>query len=136
MYVLLLLNTIYIPIHVCHYVCFSDSAKEFEALEMCTSAKIKRTCEMVFEQLEAVRSKLVQSQQELEEVQSVSKFIDFLPDQVEKVFNDQHSWSMANVKCDDDPIFNGDPFAELKLWYYKQASEPQETHIPVTNTGK
>lgn len=112
------------------------AAKEFEVLEMCTSAKIKRTCEMVFEQLEAVRAKLAQSQQELEEVQSVSVFSDFLPDKVEKVFNNQHSWSMANVKCDDQPLFDGDPFAELKVWLDKQASEPQETHVPVSDTSK
>lgn len=90
---------------------------------------------MLFEQLETVRAKLVQSQQELEEVQSVPKFIDFLPDQVEKVFHDQHSWSLANLRYDDDPIFDGDSYAELKLWYYNQASEPQETHIPVSDTS-
>lgn len=103
---------------------------------MCTSAKIKRTCEMVFEQLETVRAKLAQSQRELDEVQSVSKFHDFIPEKVEQVFNDQHVWSMANVKCDDDPLFNGDPFADLKLWLDKQASEPQETHVPVSDTSK
>lgn len=112
------------------------AAKEFEALDMCTSAKIKRTCEMVFEQLETIRAKLAQSQRELEEVQSVPKFLDFLPDKVEQVFNDQHSWSMANIKCDDDPLFNGDPFAELKLWLDKQSSEPQETHVPVSDMSK
>lgn len=103
---------------------------------MCTSAKIKRTCEMVFEQLETVRAKLAQSQRELEEVQSVSKITDFLPDKVEQVFNDQHGWSMANVKCDVDPLFNGDPYAELKVWLDKQASEPQETHIPISELSK
>ncbi|XP_025417913.1 helicase domino isoform X3 [Sipha flava] len=112
----------------------TESAKEFEALEMCTSAKIKRTCEMVFEQLETVRAKLAQSQRELEEIQSVSKFIDFLPDKVEQVFNNQHSWSLENVKCDDEPLFNGDPFAELKLWMDKQASESQETPVSVSDT--
>lgn len=112
------------------------AAKEFEALEMCTSAKIKRTCEMVFEQLETVRAKLAQSQRELEEVQSVPKFIDFLPDKVEQVFNDQHGWSTANVKYDDDPLFNGDPFAELKLWLDKEISESQETHVPISDMSK
>ncbi|XP_025194830.1 helicase domino isoform X3 [Melanaphis sacchari] len=112
----------------------TESAKEFEALEMCTSAKIKRTCEMVFEQLETVRAKLAQSQRELDEVQSLSKIHDFIPEKVEQVFNDQHVWSMANIKCDDDPLFNGDPFADLKLWLDKQASEPQETHVPVSDT--
>jgi len=91
---------------------------------------------MVFEQLETVRAKLTQSQRELEEVQSVSKFTDFLPDKVEQVFNDQHGWSMANVKCNDDPLFNGDPFAELKVWLDKQASEPQEAYVPVSDTSK
>lgn len=109
------------------------AAKEFGALEMCTSAKIKRTCEMVFEQLESVRAKLAQSQRELDEVQSVPKFIDFIPDKVEQIFKDQHCWSMANIKSDDDPLFKGDPFAELKLWLDKQASEPQETHIPISD---
>jgi len=103
---------------------------------MCTSAKIKRTCEMVFEQLETVRAKLAQSQRELDEVQSVSKIHDFIPEKVEQVFNDQHVWSMANIKCDDDPLFNGDPFADLKLWLDKQASEPQETHVPVSDTSE
>ncbi|XP_060850449.1 helicase domino isoform X3 [Rhopalosiphum padi] len=112
----------------------TESAKEFEALEMCTSAKIKRTCEMVFEQLETVRAKLAQSQRELDEVQSLSKIHDFIPEKVEQVFNDQHVWSMANVKCDDEPLFNGDPFADLKLWLDKQASEPQETHVPISDT--
>ncbi|XP_025194829.1 helicase domino isoform X2 [Melanaphis sacchari] len=113
---------------------YSTESKEFEALEMCTSAKIKRTCEMVFEQLETVRAKLAQSQRELDEVQSLSKIHDFIPEKVEQVFNDQHVWSMANIKCDDDPLFNGDPFADLKLWLDKQASEPQETHVPVSDT--
>lgn len=102
---------------------------------MCTSAKIKRTCEMVFEQLETVRAKLAQSQRELDEIQSVPKFLDFLPDKVEQVFNDQHVWSMANFKCNDDPLFDGDPFAELKLWLDKQASEPQETPVSVSDTS-
>lgn len=112
------------------------ASKEYEALEMCTSAKIKRTCEMVYEQLETVRTKLAQSQRELEEVQSVSKYIDFIPDKVEQVFNDQHDWSMANITCVDNPLFNGDPFVELKLWLDKQASEPQETHVPVSDSSK
>ncbi|XP_027842625.2 helicase domino isoform X2 [Aphis gossypii] len=114
---------------------YSTESKEFEALEMCTSAKIKRTCEMVFEQLETVRTKLAQSQRELDEVQSLSKIHDFVPDKVEQVFNDQHAWSMANIKCNDDPLFIGDPFADLKLWLDKQASEPQETHVPISDTN-
>lgn len=112
------------------------ATKEFEALEMCTSAKIKRTCEMVFEQLETIRAKLAQSQRELDEIQSVSKIDDFIPEKVNQLFNDQHGWSLANVKCDDDPLFNGDTFAELKLWLDKQASEPQETYVPVSDTSK
>lgn len=112
------------------------AAKEFEALDMCTSAKIKRTCEMVFEQLETVRAKLAQSQRELEEIQSVPKFLDFLPDKVEQIFNNQHGWSLENVKCNDEPLFNGDPFAELKLWLDKQASESQETLVSVSDPSK
>lgn len=103
---------------------------------MCTSAKIKRTCEMVFEQLETVRSKLAQSQRELEEVQSVSKCVDFIPDKIEQVFNDQHGWSMAKVKCNDDPLFIGDTFGELKSWLDNQAPEPQEAHVSVSDSSK
>lgn len=103
---------------------------------MCTSAKIKRTCEMVFEQLETVRARLTQSQRELEEVQSVSKSIDFIPNKVVQVFNDQHNWSTANVKCNDDPLFIGDAFPELKLWLDNQASEPQEAHVSVSDNSK
>lgn len=91
---------------------------------------------MVFEQLETVRAKLAQSQRELEEIQSVPKFLDLLPEKVEQIFNDQHGWSLANVKCNDEPLFNGDPFAELKLWLDKQASEPQETHVSASDTSK
>lgn len=140
-------ESVNIPLNVCYFNLYNEhitynniiffflAAKEFEALEMCTSAKIKRTCEMVFEQMETVRAKLAQSQRELEEVQSMPKIIDFLPDKVEQVFNNQHGWSLANVKCDDEPLFNGDPFAELKLWLDKQASEPQETHVSVSDTS-
>ncbi|XP_050535331.1 helicase domino isoform X2 [Daktulosphaira vitifoliae] len=110
----------------------AESAKEFEALEMCTAAKIKRTCEMVFEQLETVRSKLAQSQRELDEVQSLPKVLDFLPEKVEQVFNDQHPWSESNIKCSNDPLFTGDPFAELKLWLDKQSIESQETSLPIS----
>ncbi|VVC26634.1 Hypothetical protein CINCED_3A009626 [Cinara cedri] len=112
----------------------SESAKEFEALEMCTSAKIKRTYEMVFDQMQSVRAKLAQSQRELDEVQSVPKFVDFIPEKVEQIYNNQHGWSIENVKCNDEPLFKGDPFAELKLWLDEQASEPQETHVPVSDT--
>ncbi|XP_050430386.1 helicase domino isoform X2 [Adelges cooleyi] len=112
----------------------TESAKEFEAMEMCTAAKIKRTCEMVFEQMETVRAKLAQSQLELDEVQSLPNFLDFLPEKVEQVFNDLHPWSESNIKCGDDPLFTGDPFAELKVWLEKQSSEPQETPIPVSVT--
>lgn len=112
------------------------AAKEFEALELCTSAKIKRTCEMVFEQLESVRAKFTQSKRELDEVQSMPKIDDFTPEKVEQIYNNQHGWSMANLKFNDDPLFKGDLFAELKLWLDKQSSEPQETHVPVSDASK
>lgn len=103
---------------------------------MCTSTKIKRTCETVYEQLGTIRAKLIKSQQELEEIQSVPKITDFFPDKVEQVFEEQHGWSTTNVKYSDDPIFNGDLFAELKVWLDKQAVEPQEAHLPISNTSE
>lgn len=124
----------YVYHHSNHYLLLA--AKESEALETCTSAKIKRTCEIVFEQLQTVRSKLAQSRRELEEVHSVSKCPDYIPDEVDQVFNEQHSWCSANNKCDDKPLFDGDPYPKLILWMDQQASEPQETHVPVSDASK
>lgn len=91
---------------------------------------------MVFEQLQTVRSKLAQSRRELDEIQSMQKFLLVLPEKVEQVYDDQHDWSGAKVTCNDEPLFDGDLFAEIKLWLDEQPSEPQETHVSVSDISK
>jgi len=103
---------------------------------MCLSAKNKRTCEMVFEQLQAIRSKFAQSKRELDEIHTVSTFLKFVPEKVELLLNNQHSWSPQNIKYDDGPLFNGDSYVEVKLWLDNKTSEQQETHVPISDTSK
>jgi len=114
---------------------YSTESKKFESLEMCLSAKNKRTCEMVFEQLQAIRSKFAQSKRELDEIHSVSTFLKYVPEKVELLLNNQHSWSPQNIKYDDGPLFNGDSYVEVKLWLDNKTSESQETHVPISDTN-
>jgi hypothetical protein len=109
-----------------------SAAKECDLSEIGDSFKTNHLSKLLFEQLTDLREWYAHSQQELKEIQSLPKCLDFIPDKVEQVFNNQHSWSLENLKCDDKPLFDGDNFAELKLWYDKQ-QESQETPVSVSD---
>lgn len=112
------------------------AAKEIDSLEMCTSAKTRRTCTTSFDQLEILRTKITAARRELDEIQSMQECLSQLPDKLDEILNTEHICPLAKIKCNDDPVFNGDSYSEVKQWIDKQISEPQETHVPVSDASK
>jgi len=112
------------------------AAKEVDALEMCTSAKTRRTCVTSFDQLEILRTKITAARRELDEIYSMQEFHSQLPDKLDEILNTEHICPLAKIKCNDDPVFNGDSYSEVKQWINKQTSEPQETHVPISDGSK
>lgn len=103
---------------------------------MCSSTKSRRNSDMAFDQLELFRARVIASKQELDNVHSMRKLFSQLPDELEEILNEERICSLSKIKCNDEPLFNGDSFSEIKQWFTKKISESQETHVPVSEASK
>lgn len=108
------------------------TAKEVEALESWTSTKTKYPFEMVFKQLEVVRTKVIQSKRELDEVHSLQTDPKSLPEKLDKIYHNQHEWHGEKIKCVDNALFKEDMYSNIRQWINK-TTESQETHVPVSD---
>lgn len=108
------------------------TAKEVEASESWTPTKSKYPYEMVFTQLEVVRSKLIQSKRELDQVFSLQTSPKSLSEQLDKIYHNQHEWHGEKIKCVDHAVFNEDLFPDIRRWV-KETTESQETHVPISD---
>lgn len=108
------------------------TAKEVEALESWTSTKSKYPYGMVFNQLEVVHSKAIQQKLELDEIHSLQTDPKSLPEKLDKIYHNQHEWHGEKIKCVDNALFSEDSFSNIRQWI-KEATESQETHVPVSD---
>lgn len=108
------------------------TAKEIEALESWSPTKTKYPIDMVFSQLETIRSRIVQSTRELDQVHSLQIYPKSLPENLVKIYHNQHEWRGENIKCVDNALFNEDSFSFIRQWI-QEATESQETHVPVSD---